>query len=50
MSITYVTKETLQQMIDDLNQLKGPGRSEIAKAIAEAREKRKGIMKLVYLC
>jgi transcription elongation factor GreA len=39
MSITYVTKETLQQMIDDLNQLKGPGRSEIAKAIAEAREK-----------
>ncbi len=39
MSITYVTKETLQQMIDDLNQLKGHGRSEIAKAIAEAREK-----------
>lgn len=39
MSITYLTKETLQQMIDDLNQLKGPGRSEIAKAIAEAREK-----------
>ena len=39
MSITYVTKETLQSMIDELNQLKSAGRSEIAKAIAEAREK-----------
>lgn len=37
--ITYVTKETLDQMIEDLNQLKTVGRSEIAKAIAEAREK-----------
>lgn len=37
--ITYVTKETLDQMIEDLNQLKTAGRSEIAKAIAEAREK-----------
>lgn len=37
--ITYVTKETLQQMIDDLNQLKSVGRAEIARAIAEAREK-----------
>jgi transcription elongation factor GreA len=37
--ITYVTKETLQQMMDDLNQLKSVGRSEIARAIAEAREK-----------
>jgi len=39
MSITYVTKETLNQMIEDLNQLKSAGRLEIAKAIAEAREK-----------
>jgi transcription elongation factor GreA len=39
MSITYVTKETLNQMIEDLNQLKSVGRQEIAKAIAEAREK-----------
>jgi transcription elongation factor GreA len=39
MSITYVTKETLNQMIEDLNQLKSVGRLEIAKAIAEAREK-----------
>ena len=37
--ITYVTKETLQQMMDDLNQLKSVGRAEIARAIAEAREK-----------
>ncbi|MBL7772469.1 MAG: transcription elongation factor GreA [Chitinophagaceae bacterium] len=36
---TYVTKETLDQMIEELNQLKSVGRSEIAKAIAEAREK-----------
>lgn len=39
MSVSYVTKETLDQMIDELNQLKSVGRSEIAKAIAEAREK-----------
>jgi len=38
-NITYVTKETLDQMIEDLNHLKSAGRSEIAKAIAEAREK-----------
>lgn len=38
-NITYVTKETLDQMILELNQLKSVGRSEIAKAIAEAREK-----------
>lgn len=38
-TITYVTKETLDQMISELNQLKSAGRSEIAKAIAEAREK-----------
>ena len=35
-SITYVTKETLDQMIAELNQLKSAGRSEIAKAIADA--------------
>ena len=39
MSVTYVTKETLQQMMDELNQLKTSGRAEIARAIAEAREK-----------
>ncbi len=38
-TITYVTKETLDKMIEELNQLKSAGRSEIAKAIAEAREK-----------
>ncbi len=38
-TITYVTKETLDKMIEELNQLKSSGRSEIAKAIAEAREK-----------
>ncbi len=38
-NITYVTKQTLDQMIEELNFLKSAGRSEIAKAIAEAREK-----------
>jgi transcription elongation factor GreA len=38
-SFTYVTKETLDQMIDELNHLKSAGRAEIARAIAEAREK-----------
>lgn len=38
-TITYVTKETLDQMIEELNQLKSVGRAEIARAIAEAREK-----------
>lgn len=37
--LTYVTKETLNQMIEELNTLKSTGRNEIAKAIAEAREK-----------
>ena len=37
--ITYVTRETLDHMIEELNYLKSAGRSEIAKAIAEAREK-----------
>ncbi len=39
MSTTYVTRETLDKMRDELNILKSSGRSEIAKAIAEAREK-----------
>jgi len=38
-SVNYVTKETLEQMQQELTQLKTTGRSEIAKAIAEAREK-----------
>lgn len=37
--INYVTKETLDQMRDELTQLKTAGRAEIARAIAEAREK-----------
>mgnify|MGYP003939911201 CR=1 FL=1 len=37
--VNYVTKETLEQMKEELTQLKTIGRSEIAKAIAEAREK-----------
>lgn len=37
--ITYVTKETLEQMQAELKELKGVGRNTIAKAIAEAREK-----------
>jgi transcription elongation factor GreA len=37
--INYVKKETLEQMRNELTQLKTKGRSEIAKAIAEAREK-----------
>jgi transcription elongation factor GreA len=36
---TYVTKETLDQMREELQQMKGPGRQAIAAAIAEAREK-----------
>jgi transcription elongation factor GreA len=37
--INYVTKETLDQMREELSYLKTKGRAEIAKAIAEAREK-----------
>jgi transcription elongation factor GreA len=37
--VNYVTKETLDLMRDELTQLKTKGRSEIAKAISEAREK-----------
>jgi transcription elongation factor GreA len=39
MGNTYVTKETFEKMLEELNLLKSVGRSEIAKAIAEAREK-----------
>lgn len=38
-TITYLTKETLDQMIEEINMLKSVGRAEIARAIAEAREK-----------
>ncbi len=37
--ITYVTKETLEKMRAELNELKTKGRSVIASQIAEAREK-----------
>lgn len=38
-AVNYVTKETLQQMKDELTQLKTSGRAEIARQIADAREK-----------
>lgn len=37
--VNYVTKETLEQMREELQQLKTAGRAEIARQIAEAREK-----------
>ncbi|MBS1690518.1 MAG: transcription elongation factor GreA [Bacteroidetes bacterium] len=37
--ISYVSKETLEQMREELTQLKTSGRAEIARQIAEAREK-----------
>ncbi len=37
--LNYLTKETLAQMRDELNKLKTSGRAEIARQIAEAREK-----------
>ncbi len=37
--VNYVTKEALEQMKEELNQLKTAGRAEIARQIAEAREK-----------
>jgi transcription elongation factor GreA len=37
--LNYLTKETLAQMKEELNQLKTSGRAEIARQIAEAREK-----------
>ena len=37
--LNYLTKETLAQMTEELNKLKSVGRAEIARQIAEAREK-----------
>jgi len=37
--LNYLTKETLAQMKEELNMLKTTGRAEIARQIAEAREK-----------
>ena len=37
--LNYLTKESLAQMREELNKLKTVGRAEIARAIAEAREK-----------
>lgn len=37
--LNYLTKETLAQMNEELNRLKTTGRAEIARQIAEAREK-----------
>lgn len=37
--VNYVTKETLEQMREELTQLKTTGRAEIARQISEAREK-----------
>jgi transcription elongation factor GreA len=37
--LNYLTKETLAQMREELTKLKTSGRSEIARQIAEAREK-----------
>lgn len=37
--VNYVTKETLDHMTSELTKLKTAGRAEIARAIAEAREK-----------
>ncbi len=37
--LNYLTKQTLAQMREELKELKGNGRAEIARQIAEAREK-----------
>jgi len=37
--LNYVSKETLEQMKDELTKLKTAGRAEIARQIADAREK-----------
>lgn len=37
--LNYVTQETLDQMKEELNKLRTTGRAEIARQIAEAREK-----------
>ncbi|HTO15995.1 MAG TPA: transcription elongation factor GreA [Edaphocola sp.] len=38
-SVNYVTKESLEQMRLELNELRTTGRAQIAEAISEAREK-----------
>lgn len=38
-TVNYVTKEALEQLRDELTQLKTAGRAEIARQISEAREK-----------
>jgi transcription elongation factor GreA len=38
-TVNYVTKEALEQLRDELTQLKTTGRAEIARQISEAREK-----------
>jgi transcription elongation factor GreA len=38
-AINYLTKETLEQLKEELSKLKSVGRAEIASQIAEAREK-----------
>ena len=39
MSVSYYTEEGLQKLKDELNELKTHGRTDIAKQIAEARDK-----------
>lgn len=39
MAVNYYTKEGLQKLKDELNELKTKGRAEMAKQIAEARDK-----------
>lgn len=39
MAVSYYTKEGLQKLKDELNELKTKGRTDIAKQIAEARDK-----------
>ena len=39
MAVNYYTKEGLQKLKDELNELKTKGRSDMAKQIAEARDK-----------
>jgi len=39
MAVSYYTKEGLQKLKDELNELKTKGRTDIAKEIAEARDK-----------
>lgn len=38
-NVTYLTKEGYEKLVNELNDLKGKGRTEIARQIQEAREK-----------